>query len=145
MLPLPSECVYVCEFVRTHACLIRVVLYSSCCISLYFYLFVFVFLFPPPLSYFYFFLFVFLAMLFALVQMPRPPMWHHGWLCPIRSAAGEGGEWDAGSSESGAGSHHTVLRPWNVSGTTTTTLEAVTHAASLSPSLSAAREPSHQD
>lgn len=83
----------------------------------------FVFFFIPPLSFlasfFRFSLYV-LAVLLALVPMPRPSLWHHGWLCPIRSAAGEGGEWDAGSSESCAGSHHTVLRPRNVSGTTTT-------------------------
>lgn len=99
--------------------------YSSChCLSLSSYLFC-IFLYPSPLlsRYFLFcFFFLFslyvLVVLLALVPMPRPPLWHRDWLCPIRSAAGEGGEWDAGSSESGAGSHHTVLRPWNVSGTT---------------------------
>lgn len=94
----------------------------------------FVFSFTPPLSFLasfcyllfsfcFFFLFIFSLCVGGVARscpMPRPPLWHGDWLCPIRSAAGEGGEWDAGSSESGAGSHHTVLRPWNVSATTTT-------------------------
>lgn len=89
------------------------------------------FFIPPPILFrFFLFSLYLLAVLLVLVSMPCPPLWHHGWLCPIRSAAGEGGEWDAGSSESGAGSHHTVLRPWNVSGTTT-----INRAASLPPSI----------
>lgn len=99
----------------------------------------FFFSFFPPFPPCFAFFFCFFSFLFSLSiggvarSCPKchaPPLWHHGWLCPIRSAAGEGGEWDAGSSESGAGSHHTVLRPWNVSGSTTTT---VNRAASLSP------------
>ncbi len=138
-------CVCVCVCVHTLAwymqCRSVPCSYGSChCISLSSYLFVFVFSFSLPLSvllFFFFFSLYLLAVLLALVPMPRPPLWHHGWLCPIQSATGEGGEWDAGSSESGAGSHHTVLRPWNVSGTTTTTIN---RAASLSPLLFAAWE-----
>lgn len=150
------ECMCVClvcvrACVSTHPCLIHAVLFRALqlqFLSLYitFFLSFLVYFcsFPLPFSFcFFFFSFLFfylLAVLLALAPMPRPLLWHRGWLCPIRSAAGEGGEWDAGSSESGAGSHHTVLRPWNVSGTTTTN-----RAASLSPLLFATwlRQTSH--
>lgn len=100
------------------------------CISLSFYVFVFS---PLPICFAFFFFFSLVRWRCCSLLSPSPlatPLWHHGWLCPIRSAAGEGGEWDAGCSESGAGSHHTVLRPWNVSGTTTA---ATNRAASLPP------------
>ena len=160
MLALPFSSAYLCVHVRVFACVWLCVCafvytlawymqcrsvpcsYGSChCISLSSYLFcVLFFLFPSPFLFCFFCLFLFfffslylLAVLLALVPLPCPLLWHHGWLCPIRSAAGEGGEWDAGSSESGAGSHHTVLRPWNVSGTTTTNNKP--RRVSLPPSL----------
>lgn len=125
-------CVYThlldtCSAVPCLAAMVLVIVYHFLPI------FLCLFFFFPPLSvvlFFCFFSLYLLVVLLALVPMPRPPLWHHGWLCPIRSAAGERGEWDAGSSESGAGSHHTVFRPRNVSGTPT-----INCAASLSPLL----------
>lgn len=145
MLALPCVhtwdcmCVRACvnECVCVHTCLKHTVLFRALqllFLSLYitfFLSFCVCFLFPSffillfPL---FFFFSIYCRCCSLLSQMPRPPLWHHGWLCPIRSAAGEGGEWDAGSSESGAGSHHTVFWPWNVSETTTANC-----AASLSP------------
>lgn len=140
------DCAYVRMCVCVHTCLIHAVPFRALqlwFLSLYITFFLsflcFVFSFSLPLSVllllfvFFFFSLYLLAVLLALVPLPCPLLWHHGWLCPIRSAAGEGGEWDAGSSESGAGSHHTVLRPWNVSGTTTTNNKP--RRVSLPPSL----------
>ena len=142
-------CVIVCMCVCVHTCLIHAVPFRALqlwFLSLYITFFLsflcFVLSFSFPLSvllllfvclFFFSFSLYLLAVLLALVPLPCPLLWHHGWLCPIRSAAGEGGEWDAGSSESGAGSHHTVLRPWNVSGTTTTNNKP--RRVSLPPSL----------
>lgn len=149
MLALPCVhtwdcmCVRACvnECVCVHTCLKHTVLFrvlQLLFLSLYitfFLSFCVCFLFPSffillfPFFFSFFFPFsIYCRCCSLLSQMPRPPLWHHGWLCPIRSAAGEGGEWDAGSSESGAGSHHTVFWPWNVSETTTANC-----AASLSP------------
>ena len=154
-----SVCVYVCVRVCVcecvcvlHTCLEHAVLFRALqlqFLSLYitFFLSFCVFFFPPLSVLLFLFSSLYLsAVLLALVPMPRPPLWHHVWLGPIRSAAGEGGEWDAGSSESGPGSHHTVLRPWNVSGTTTTTTTTTTanRAASLSP-FSLLSENSHTE
>lgn len=133
---------YVC--VCTHTCLIHAVPFRALqlwFLSLYitfFLSFCVCFSFSPsPFVFLLLFVFWFslylLPVLLTFVPMPRPPLWHHGWLCPIRSAAGEGGEWDAGSSESGASSHHTVLRPWNVSGTTTKKPRRVSPPFSLPP------------
>lgn len=123
--------------------------YDFChCISLSFYFYVFFYIFPffvffvaPFLSFFLpLSLFLFLSLPIycrccsLLSQCPAHFCDIMAGSVQIGSAAGEGGEWDAGCSESGAGSHHTVLRPWNVSGTPTKTIN---RAASLSspPSL----------
>lgn len=136
----------VCVCVNVHPCLLHAIpcLASLLFLSLYITFFLFFcvclfFLLSPP------FLFLFSSSLsiggVAHSCPNAPPTSVTSRLaCPIRSAAGEGGEWDAGSSESGAGSHHSVLRPWNVSGTTTTTTMVDHRAASLSPLLSATRE-----
>lgn len=126
-----NECVYTLAW-NIQCCSVSCSYCSCHCISLSSYLFVFFFSLPSlfcfSLFFFFFSFSIYCRCCSLLSQMPRPPLWHHGWLCPIRSAAGEGGEWDAGSSESGAGSHHTVFWPWNVSETTTANC-----AASLSP------------